>query len=96
MAFNARHFQAGDGWSCGRHRRVQGRKSTDATTDPVMVNCFLCHRTRAYKAAAAKVAMEEEARHTSLRQAGLDPAKPVAEMTPEEILAYMATVGDVG
>ena len=85
--FYATHFEIDGTIQC-----CTGRKSVhpQKTTNPLAVDCGCCQRTRAYKAARKAAIEAREAHRAEMVSAGFDPDKPVADMTPEEIQAFVA------
>ena len=54
------------------------------------MNCYLCHRTAGYKSALAAEVARVETINSQARALGLDPEKPLAQWTPEEVDRWVA------
>lgn len=86
-----RKNEAGD-FQCGGHTRTKARPEdhSDTTTDPWLVDCHRCQASPVVKAASKAKREHQQARENEVREQGFDPNKPVGDMTPEEVQAFIA------
>lgn len=86
MSHDTTHYESNGRIVCGTGRRSVRPRTT---TSPFAVDCDCCRRTRVFKAAHKASVEKREAHRRDLSTAGFDPDMPVADMTPEQVQAFI-------